>query len=222
MDSMTTIIGYVTNELVLFCADRQRNSLSLNGDFQGVNSRSMKKIYKISEKIAIAAGGVTEPIEAAIEKIKIELLHQKFDLLTIIEICKREFTVALNNFIQNHPGITYRNLYFLLGGIVNSTGEPFLFSFRSDKNFEGINYELIQLVTMGDGHKDISASLPKKLESTPALLNEKYFLYSQFSKAIRDCSPKYATTGAETYLYLITKNGIEEQYRDAIGNILNE
>jgi 20S proteasome alpha/beta subunit len=216
---LTTIIGYITNESVIFCADRQRSSLTLNGEFLKSNSNSMKKIYRISDKIAIAAGGVTEPMEQAITNIKTQIaLNSPSNTDSILALCKENFSKALTNFVERTPGLSYNNLYYLIGGISPNTNKTFLFVCRSDQEFTPVEYKPIQLVTMGDAHKELSGPLTKNLNTTPPfLLNEKYFLINLFSKAIADCSSRHPTTGQETYSTFMTNRIFEEHYRNAEG-----
>jgi hypothetical protein len=173
----------------------------------------MKKIYRISDKIAIAAGGVTDPIEEAVRNIRLQFT-ENLDLSSLFSICKQQFSNSLNSFIARTPGIEYTTLYFLIGGISPSTNNPFLCACQSDHGFEPINYEPIQLVTLGDAHEDANGQLTPILESSPSLLNDKYFLIDLFAKTIADCSVNYKTTGADTYFNLITRTGFEEHFRE--------
>lgn len=91
---MTTIIGYNTQNQVIFGADRQESSLKFNGDFESVKSTTLKKIYPIADKIVIAAGGITEPTKIAIDEIKKTIGNEEYDVSTLLEICKNQFPIA--------------------------------------------------------------------------------------------------------------------------------
>lgn len=218
---MTTIIGYNTHNQVIFGADMQRSILDFNGNLKGIESTSVKKIHPLSDKIAIASGGIAEPASSAIDNIKKILdAKEEYDVSTLLEICKDQFSIEYKAFLASKVGLNHTTLYFLLGGICPTSKKAFMYSFRSDQDFEPNEYPPINVVAMGDGFYK-SETLKLELESKPEIFHHnKSYLLNEFSKAIRETAISHETTGSETYFLVIKKDNVEERFKNNEGKTI--
>ena len=178
---MTVLMGFKTEDGVVFTADMKRNDVTAHGENMGTFNKA-EKIYQIHPHMIIAIAGLASVGEATTAILKSAIgINEDISVSDSLNYVQETFQYTYDLFKRVNPHVSYLPLVAFIGGYDLENLEPYMYTISSEDNFN-LTKQMSKFICIGPNNDFLNNQALLKLPNCNTVTD----IVNTFSEIIRD------------------------------------